>query len=89
MTDLRPYQTECLQSVKTAYRAGLRRVLVSLPTGTGKTVVFASFPEFFKMQKRMLVLAPEIVSGLVELPGDLHEPSFPGKPSPETSTPGP
>jgi len=37
MTDLRPYQTECLQSVKTAYRAGLRRVLVSLPTGTGKT----------------------------------------------------
>jgi superfamily II DNA or RNA helicase len=57
MTDLRPYQTECLQSVKKAYRAGLRRVLVSLPTGTGKTVVFASFPEFFKMQKRMLVLA--------------------------------
>lgn len=57
MTDLRPYQTECLQSVKNAYRDGLRRVLVSLPTGTGKTVVFASFPEFFKMQKRMLVLA--------------------------------
>jgi ATP-dependent helicase IRC3 len=57
MTDLRPYQTDCLQSVKTAYRDGLRRVLVSLPTGTGKTMVFASFPEFFKMQKRMLVLA--------------------------------
>lgn len=32
-------------------------MLVSLPTGTGKTVVFAALPAFFKMQKRMLVLA--------------------------------
>jgi superfamily II DNA or RNA helicase len=35
----------------------VRRVLVSLPTGTGKTVVFAAMPGFFKMKKRMLVLA--------------------------------
>jgi ATP-dependent helicase IRC3 len=32
-------------------------VLVSLPTGTGKTVVFAAMPAFFEMKKRMLVLA--------------------------------
>jgi superfamily II DNA or RNA helicase len=31
--------------------------LVSLPTGTGKTVVFAAMPGFFGLKKRMLVLA--------------------------------
>jgi superfamily II DNA or RNA helicase len=38
---LRPYQLEALEAVEQAHRAGKRRVLVSLPTGTGKTVVFA------------------------------------------------
>ncbi len=57
MQALRPYQEECLGRVRDAYRGGLRRVLVSLPTGTGKTVVFASFPRFFAMKRRMLVLA--------------------------------
>jgi superfamily II DNA or RNA helicase len=40
-----------------AYKNGKRRVIVSLPTGTGKTVVFGHFPRFFKMKKRLLVLA--------------------------------
>lgn len=55
--ELRPYQEQCLAAVRAAYRAGRRRVLVSLPTGTGKTVVFAHFPEFFAMKRRLLVLA--------------------------------
>jgi len=42
--ELRPYQRECLVRLREAYRAGKRRLLVSLPTGTGKTVVFAQFP---------------------------------------------
>src|SRR5215831_6637829 len=57
MLDLRSYQYEALQSVYQAYKKGKRRVIVSLPTGTGKTVVFAHFPQFFKMKKRLLVLA--------------------------------
>jgi ATP-dependent helicase IRC3 len=57
MLDLRPYQREALQSALKAYKDGKRRVIVSLPTGTGKTVVFAHFPSFFKMKKRLLVLA--------------------------------
>ncbi|MDB4893428.1 MAG: hypothetical protein JWL61_5283 [Gemmatimonadetes bacterium] len=57
MFNLRPYQTEALVRVRDAYKAGKRRVLVSLPTGTGKTVVFAHFPSAFKMKKRLLVLA--------------------------------
>lgn len=57
MLDLRSYQREALQRVYQAYKDGKRRVIVSLPTGTGKTVVFAHFPHFFKMKKRLLVLA--------------------------------
>jgi superfamily II DNA or RNA helicase len=54
---LRPYQRECLERLRARYREGVRRLLVSLPTGTGKTVVFAAMPTFFAMKKRMLVLA--------------------------------
>jgi superfamily II DNA or RNA helicase len=54
---LRAYQSEALKAVCDAYRAGKRRVIVSLPTGTGKTVVFAHFPRVLKMKKRLLVLA--------------------------------
>jgi ATP-dependent helicase IRC3 len=55
--ELRDYQLDALERVKEAYKQGRRRVLVSLPTGTGKTVVFASFPRHFKMKKRLLVIA--------------------------------
>lgn len=54
---LRDYQEECLETILTRYKAGIRRQLVCLPTGTGKTVIFASFPGFFRMKKKMLVLA--------------------------------
>jgi superfamily II DNA or RNA helicase len=54
---LRPYQREALMAVRDAYKAGKRRVIVSLPTGTGKTVVFAHFPRVLNMKKRLLVLA--------------------------------
>ena len=57
MRNLRPYQAEALAHVREAYKAGKRRVIVSLPTGTGKTVVFAHFPQVLKMKKRLLVLA--------------------------------
>ncbi len=54
---LRDYQVDCLKTILARYKAGIRRQLICLPTGTGKTVVFASFPRFFGMKKRMLVLA--------------------------------
>ncbi|MGA3122844.1 MAG: DEAD/DEAH box helicase [Polyangiaceae bacterium] len=55
--NLRPYQRECLERILVRYKQGRRRLLVSLPTGTGKTVIFAKMPEFLAMKKRMLVLA--------------------------------
>src|SRR5882762_11414632 len=54
---LRDYQREALRAVRDAYIAGKRRVIVSLPTGSGKTVVFAHFPRVLNMKKRLLVLA--------------------------------
>ena len=37
----RPYQREAVQAVLDAHGQGMRRPLVALPTGTGKTIVFA------------------------------------------------
>ena len=39
--NLRPYQLEAIDAARAAYRAGQRATLIELPTGTGKTVVFA------------------------------------------------
>jgi superfamily II DNA or RNA helicase len=38
---LRPYQEEAVQAVRDSYLRGVRRQLIGLPTGTGKTVVFS------------------------------------------------
>ncbi len=38
---LRPYQNECLIKVHEAMASGLKRAAVVLPTGSGKTVIFA------------------------------------------------
>ena len=54
---LRDYQRECLEAILTKYRAGVRRQLTCLPTGSGKTVIFAEFPRYFRMRNQMLVLA--------------------------------
>jgi ATP-dependent helicase IRC3 len=54
---LRDYQSQCLAAIFSRYKAGVRRQLICLPTGTGKTVIFAQFPSYFRMKKRMLVLA--------------------------------
>jgi len=55
---LRPYQNEAVEAVIGEWDKGRRRTLLVLPTGTGKTVVFAKVAERVAMQgKRTLVLA--------------------------------
>ena len=54
---LRDYQHDCLKAITDRYREGIRRQLISLPTGSGKTVIFADFPRYYKMKRQMLVLA--------------------------------
>ena len=54
---LRDYQQECLDALGQAARRGVKRMLVALPTGTGKTVVFSQLPQLIKNGRRMLVVA--------------------------------
>lgn len=52
---LRPYQQEAIDAVIAARRAGTRRMVVCLPTGAGKTVIFAELARLARRQ--VLVLA--------------------------------
>ena len=55
MTVLRPYQEEAVAAVIAARRAGIRRMVVCLPTGAGKTVIFSELARLAR--KQVLVLA--------------------------------
>ena len=56
--ELRPYQAEARQAVHAGWDAGRSRTLLVLPTGTGKTVVFAAVAEdCVRAGQRVLVLA--------------------------------
>lgn len=53
--ELRDYQLEAVKSVQKEYKLKTRRQLIVLPTGTGKTIVFAAISKDFN--KRTLILA--------------------------------
>ena len=56
--NLRPYQTEARSRIHAEWDAGHQRTLLVLPTGTGKTVVFAAVAEdCVRSGQRVLVLA--------------------------------
>lgn len=55
---LRPYQQAAADAVFTQWQSGVNKTLLVLPTGTGKTVVFASITEnCVKNGDRVLILA--------------------------------
>lgn len=56
--ELRPYQEEAKQAVFMQWEEGVNRTLLVLPTGCGKTIVFAKIAEECVCQgKRVLILA--------------------------------
>ena len=56
--ELRPYQEEARRAVEDQWLAGTRRTLLVLPTGTGKTIVFAKITEdIVRKGKHVLILA--------------------------------
>ena len=56
--ELRPYQKEAQTAIENEWSKGVKRTLLVLPTGTGKTIVFAKVIEdCVKAGKRVLVMA--------------------------------
>ena len=55
MVELRPYQKAAIDAVLAARRAGTRRMVVCLPTGAGKTVIFSELARMAR--KQVLVIA--------------------------------
>ena len=56
--ELRPYQEEARQAVEEEWNKGTRRTLLVLPTGCGKTIVFAKVTEDrIRQGSRVLILA--------------------------------
>lgn len=55
---LRPYQKEAIDAINRRIRDGRRRMLIVLPTGTGKTVIAACLPSMvnWPFNRRMLFL---------------------------------
>ncbi|KAG0314174.1 hypothetical protein BGZ99_008305 [Dissophora globulifera] len=60
-TQLRPYQQECIDACLTNLSNGIKRQIVSLPVGSGKTVIFSHLmkkvPEPFPGATKTLILA--------------------------------
>ena len=55
---LRPYQAKCLEAVLVAFKAGRRSIGVSLPTATGKTILFCALVRLaVGIGKKCLIIA--------------------------------
>lgn len=59
---LRPYQRAAVDAVLAARRAGRRRLLVHLPTGAGKTVIFAHLAKLARRQVLVLAHREELLA---------------------------
>ena len=58
---LRGYQLDAIKAIEARYQAGIRRQLLVLPTGTGKTVVFAEVVRRRRRRAVILVHRDELV----------------------------
>ena len=61
-SDLRPYQRDAVEAVLAARRAGKRRLLVHLPTGAGKTVIFSHLAQLARRQVLVLAHREELLT---------------------------
>jgi superfamily II DNA or RNA helicase len=59
---LRPYQKSAIDAVIAARKRGVRRMVVCLPTGAGKTVVFARLAQLAKRQVLVLAHREELLN---------------------------
>jgi ATP-dependent helicase IRC3 len=59
---LRPYQRDAIDAVLAARRSGVRRMVVCLPTGAGKTVIFSHLASLARRQVLVLAHREELLS---------------------------
>lgn len=58
MYSLRDYQANLIKSVGTSWEEGKAKIMLQLPTGAGKTIIFAQIiNQFIQQNKRVLVIA--------------------------------
>lgn len=55
MLNLRPYQSDCVEAVEADFEVGVKKSLVVVPTGGGKTVIFSHLAS--RVPGRTLILA--------------------------------
>ena len=56
--ELRPYQSEAVTAIEDEWGKGVKKTLLVLPTGTGKTIVFCTIAKNAVMDgRRVLILA--------------------------------
>jgi len=53
---LRPYQTEIIEKIRSCLQLNKNRICVVLPTGTGKTVIFASIAKLASQNKKHVLI---------------------------------
>ena len=63
---LRDYQQEAISTVLTEFKAGVTRQLVSLPTGSGKTVVMGALARQINKKTLLLAHREELIDQAVE-----------------------
>jgi ATP-dependent helicase IRC3 len=66
MLSLRPYQSEAIEAILKAETQGIRRPLLALPTGTGKTVIFADLIRQRQGRSLVLVHRDELIQQAAE-----------------------
>jgi ATP-dependent helicase IRC3 len=64
--ELRAYQREAIDAVIAARRRGVRRMLVCLPTGAGKTVIFSHLARLATKQVLVLAHREELLAQAVD-----------------------
>lgn len=58
MYKLRDYQQELVSQIFASWKSGNRKVMLQLPTGAGKTIIFAAIiNEFLKQGKKSMIIA--------------------------------
>jgi ATP-dependent helicase IRC3 len=58
---LRPYQAECLQAIKSSHASGIRRQLISMATGAEKTIVFSRLVKDLNVKSILFAHTLELV----------------------------